>query len=206
MELDKKALDAYIEGRNDPHAPFNQPDIDPEQCVEDLISVFDNHTREGLTETPKRYVKFLEEFLNPASFTFTTFSNEEGNDEMIAVCHIPFYSLCEHHLAPFFGVGHIAYIPTDKIVGLSKIPRVLDMFARRFQNQERIGVQVANYLVENLSPDVAVILSARHMCMEMRGVEKPGTMTTTAVMRGKFKSQSITKNEFLNYIKIQNHG
>lgn len=204
MSLDKKALDNYIEGVNDPNAPFNQPDTDPEGCVQELLSEFDDVYREGLAKTPHRYVKFLREFLNPAPFEFTTFSNEEGNDEMVAVCNIPFYSLCEHHLAPFFGVAHIAYIPQQQIVGLSKIPRVLDKFARRFQNQERIGVQVANYLVEHLSPDVAVIISARHMCMEMRGVEKPGAMTTTAVMRGKFKSQSITKNEFLNYIKIQN--
>lgn len=171
-----------------------------------LKNIQEDAYREGLAKTPERYAKFLDQFLNPDPFEFTTFSNEEGNDEMVAVCHIPFYSLCEHHLAPFFGVGHIAYIPQDKIVGLSKIPRVLDMFARKLQNQERIGVQVANYLVERLSPDVAVILSARHMCMEMRGVEKPGAVTTTAVMRGRFKLQSTTKNEFLNYIKIQRHG
>lgn len=174
--------------------------------MNEVIGFFDDTTREGLQKTAIRYIKFLEEFTNPPHFNFTTFTNEEGNDEMVSVCHIPFYSLCEHHLAPFFGVGHIAYIPKEKIVGLSKLPRTLDMFARRFQNQERIGVQVADYLVENLSPDVAVILTARHMCMEMRGVEKPGTETTTSVMRGKFKQQQTTRNEFLNFIKLKSNG
>jgi GTP cyclohydrolase I len=147
-------------------------------------------------------VKFLDEFLNPPAFNFTTFCNEEPNDEMVIVNNISFYSLCEHHLAPFFGVGHIAYIPIDRIVGLSKIPRVLDMFSRRFQNQERITQQVANYLTENLNPKgVAVVLQARHLCVEMRGIKKPGAMTTTSAMTGVFKTQINTRQEFLNLIK-----
>lgn len=158
--------------------------------------------REGLKDTPKRYVKFLEEFLAPPEFNFTTFTNEEKNDEIVIVKNIPFYSLCEHHLAPFFGTAHIAYIPTDKIVGISKIPRTLEMFARRPQNQERITQQVSAYLMEKLNPKgVAVVLNARHMCMEMRGVEKPGAETVTSSMLGVFKTQMNCRQEFLQLIK-----
>src|SRR4051812_43100315 len=119
---------------------------DCQRMVEGLITTFDGmpELREGMTETPKRYVKFLEEFLNPEPFAMTTF--EKDCDEMVLVKDIPFYSLCEHHMAPFFGTAHIAYLPGDKIVGISKLPRVLDMFSRKFQNQERITKQVANYI------------------------------------------------------------
>lgn len=157
--------------------------------------------REGLQDTPKRYVKFLQQFLNPAPFEFTTFTND-GSDEMVIVKDIPFYSLCEHHMAPFFGFGHIAYIPNDKIVGISKLPRTLDMFSRRLQNQERITQQVAEYISNKLNPKgVAVVLSARHMCMEMRGVQKPGANTTTSAMLGVFKTQINARQEFLSLIK-----
>lgn len=165
-----------------------------------LISLGQEANREGLIETPKRYARFLNEFLNPPEFKFTTF--EVDNDEMVIVKSIPFYSLCEHHLAPFFGVGHIGYLPGDRIVGLSKIPRVLDMFARRLQNQERITKQVSEYLMTHLLPrGVAVVLEARHLCVEMRGVEKPGTMTITSSMTGRFKNEVNTRQEFLNLIK-----
>lgn len=161
----------------------------------------ENSFREGLLETPKRYVKFLEEFTTPPVFNFTTFSNDAGTDEMVIVKDIDFYSLCEHHMAPFFGTGAIAYIPNDKIVGLSKLPRVLDMFARRLQNQERITKQVADYIWEHLNPKgVAVVLKARHLCVEMRGVKKPGTETITSAMMGRFKESINTRQEFLNLI------
>lgn len=176
--------------------------VEHEIAVVTLIKLTgDDCNREGLYDTPKRHVKFLEEFTHPAPFKFTTFKNE-GNDEMIIVKDIPFYSLCEHHLVPFFGIGHIAYIPNKKIVGLSKIPRTLDMYARRLQNQERITKQVAAYLIKELRPKgVAVVLSARHLCMEMRGVEKPGTFTLTSEMTGVFKTQINARQEFLNLIK-----
>lgn len=157
--------------------------------------------REGLKDTPERYTKFLDQFFSPEPFNFTTFQNE-GIDEMVICTDIPFYSLCEHHLAPFFGTGFIAYIPNDKIVGLSKIPRVLDKFSRRLQNQERITQQVSSFLMENLKPKgVAVVLKARHLCVEMRGVEKPGTLTTTSAMLGVFKTNMNARQEFLNLIK-----
>lgn len=173
-----------------------------ERSIEDFLVAMGNDVkREGLKETPKRYTKFMKEFCNPEKFEFTTFEGE-GYDEMIIVKDIPFYSLCEHHLAPFFGVGHIAYIPdNNRIVGLSKIPRTLDMFARRPQNQERISMQVAEFLMENLkAKGVGVILEARHMCVEMRGVKKSGCMTQTSALLGCFK-EAATKQEFINLIK-----
>lgn len=158
-------------------------------------------TREGLIETPKRYIKFMKEFLEPKEFNFTTF-DAEGTDEMILQTNIPFYSLCEHHTAPFFGVGNIAYVPGKKIVGLSKLARTLDLFANRFQNQERITTQVAEYLHNNLSPKgVAVSLKAQHLCMCMRGVKKHDTWTTTSKLMGVFKTDEKARSEFLNLIK-----
>lgn len=173
-----------------------------ERSVRNVLAHFDTDAdREGLRETPKRYIKFLEEFLNPPEFNFTTF-DAEGYDEMIVQTNIPFYSLCEHHLAPFFGTGAIAYIPDGKIVGLSKLARVLDKFARRFQNQERITKQVADYLMEELQPaGVGVILKATHLCMTMRGVEKHDTWTMTSQLHGRFLEDQASRSEFLSLLK-----
>lgn len=158
-------------------------------------------SREGLIETPKRYIKFMREFLEPKEFNFTTF-DAEGTDEMIFQTNIPFYSLCEHHTAPFFGVAHIAYIPDKKIVGLSKLARTVDLYANRFQNQERITTQIAERLQKELSPlGVAVSLKAQHLCMCMRGVKKHETWTITSKMLGAFKEDDKARNEFLNLIK-----
>jgi GTP cyclohydrolase I len=158
-------------------------------------------TREGLKETPKRYIKFLREFLEPKEFNFTTFE-AEGTDEMIVQTNIPFYSLCEHHIAPFFGVAHVAYIPKDKIVGLSKLARCVDLYANRLQNQERITSQIAERLMQELDPvGVAVTIKAQHLCMCMRGVKKHDTWTTTSKMVGCFKDDLNARNEYLNLIK-----
>lgn len=157
--------------------------------------------REGLKDTPKRYVKFMAEFFNPEPFNFTTFDGE-GANQMVIVKDIPFYSLCEHHMAPFFGVAHIAYIPKKRIVGLSKLPRTLDMFARRLQNQERITNQVANFISEQLNPKgVAVVIEARHMCVEMRGIKKHEPKTITSAVLGIFKTDSKARTEFFQLIK-----
>lgn len=157
--------------------------------------------REGLKETPKRYAKAMVEFLTPKEFNFTTF-DAEGTDEMIIVTDIPFYSMCEHHLFPFFGVAHIAYIPNEKIVGISKLPRTVDLYAGRLQNQERITLQIAERLQKELSPKgVAVTLKARHMCMCMRGVKKENSYTTTSRMTGVFKEDSKCRAEYLSLIK-----
>lgn len=172
-----------------------------EEAVRRVISCFDDPNREGLQETPKRYIKFLKEFLSPPDFNFTTF-DAEGMDQMIVQTNIPFYSLCEHHLAPFFGVGHISYIPDKKIVGLSKLARTLDTYSRRFQNQERITMQVGKRLVEELEPKgVAVVLEAQHLCMSMRGVKKHDTNTKTSYVWGGFKEDLNCRNEFLQLIE-----
>lgn len=166
-----------------------------------ILGLFDNPSREGLSNTPERFIKFLEEFLDPPHFKFTTFERENV-DEMVLVDNIPFYSLCEHHIAPFFGVAHIAYIPNKRLVGLSKIPRCLDHYARNFQNQERITTQVAEKLQEELEPKgVAVVLRAQHLCMAMRGVKKHDVWTTTSKMTGVFRDEGMARNEFLNLIR-----
>lgn len=156
-------------------------------------------SREGLKETPKRYVKFMREFLEPKVFNFTTF-DAEGTDEMIIQKDIPFYSLCEHHTAPFFGTAAVAYIPNEKIVGLSKLARTVDLYANRFQNQERITTQIAERLWNELQPKgVAVSLKAQHLCMCMRGVKKHDTWTITSKLLGLFK-EGEPRQEFLKYI------
>jgi len=176
-------------------------DLEAQEHMRSVISYFDDTDREGMKETPKRYLKFLKEFLSPPAFEFTTF-DAEGTDEMIIQTNIPFYSLCEHHLAPFFGVGHIAYIPSGKIVGLSKLARTLDCYSRRFQNQERITTQIAERIQKELSPKgVAVVLKAQHLCMAMRGVKKHETWTMTSKMLGAFKDDLNCRNEFLQLIK-----
>ena len=175
-------------------------EVEIEENVKRIIQYFDNSNREGLIETPKRYIKFLKEFLSPPKFNFTAFE-KEGYDEIILVKDIPFHSLCEHHLAPFYGIGHIAYIPNKKIIGISKLPRTLDMFSRRFQNQERITTQVAELLMEKLNAKgVAVVLEAEHMCMSMRGVKKHNTTTKTSKMIGVFKEDHMARSEFMSLI------
>jgi len=181
-------------------------EIGKEEPVEDnfkriLQYLGEDPDREGLKDTPKRYIKFMKEFLQPKEFNFTTF-DAEGSDEMIIQSNIPFYSLCEHHVAPFFGVAHVSYIPNGKIVGLSKLARTVDMFANRFQNQERITTQIAEKIQSELDPlGVAVVLKAQHLCMCMRGVKKHDTWTTTSKMIGVFKNDLNARNEFLNLIK-----
>ena len=176
-----------------------------EEAVEDnfcriLQYLGEDPTREGLLETPKRYIKFMKEFLTPKEFNFTSF-DAEGTDEMIVQTNIPFYSLCEHHIAPFFGVANVAYIPKGKIVGLSKLARTVDLYANRLQNQERITTQVAERLQKELSPlGVAVTLKAQHLCMNMRGVKKHNTWTTTSKMIGVFKEDAKAREEFFNII------
>lgn len=181
-------------------------EVGKEEPVEDnfkriLQYLGEDPEREGLKDTPKRYIKFMKEFLQPKEFNFTTF-DAEGSDEMIVQTNIPFYSLCEHHTAPFFGVAHVSYIPNGKIVGLSKLARTVDMFANRFQNQERITTQIAEKIQSELDPlGVAVVLKAQHLCMCMRGVKKHDTWTTTSKMIGAFKNDLNARNEFLNLIK-----
>lgn len=173
---------------------------DPILGIRNLIRMFDNPDRPDMKDTPSRHFRYLKEFLEPEPFDFTTFKSD--HDEMVIVGHIPFYSLCEHHMLPFFGVAHVGYIPNGRIVGLSKIPRTVDAIARGFQNQERITAHVANFLMDKLNPKgVSVILKCRHMCMEMRGIKKPGSETTTSAMRGVFMENISARQEFLQLIK-----
>lgn len=158
-------------------------------------------TREGLKETPKRYIKFLSDFLKPKEFNFTCFDSEK-TDEMIIQTNIPFYSLCEHHVIPFFGFANVGYVPNKKIIGLSKLARVVDLYSNRLQNQERITTEIAERLSIELDPlGIAVSLKAQHLCMCMRGVKKHDTWTITSKLLGIFKNDLSARQEFLRFIK-----
>lgn len=176
----------------------------PEQHFAEILKyIGEDPNREGLIDTPVRYVKMLRQLCDKPQFNLTVFDSE-GMDQMIVVTGIPFFSLCEHHIAPFFGTGAIGYIPSGKIVGLSKLPRTLDYFAAGLQNQERITQAVADFLFEQLNPQgVAVSLCARHLCMEMRGVKKHDTHTTTTAFKGLFETSGTAKAEFLDWVKAK---
>lgn len=175
---------------------------EPRDSIIRLLQAMDPEAeRDGLSKTPARYEKFLKEFFTEKPFSMTVFNNE-GYDEMVIQTNIAFYSMCEHHLLPFFGYGAIAYIPDQKIVGLSKLARTLEYFSRRLQTQERLTTQVTEFLDAKLKPKgVGVVLSGRHLCMEMRGVEKPGTKTVTSCLKGSFKRNPSTRNEFLQIVE-----
>ncbi|TAF08151.1 MAG: GTP cyclohydrolase I FolE [Nostocales cyanobacterium] len=171
-----------------------------------LIGLGENPDREGLKDTPKRVVKALQfltkgyhesldELLNGAVFT-------ESADEMVLVRDIDIFSSCEHHILPVIGRAHVAYIPNGKVIGLSKIARICEMYARRLQVQERLTLQIADALQGLLKPKgVAVVIEATHMCMVMRGVQKPGSWTVTSAMRGLFSEDARTREEFMNLIR-----
>lgn len=168
------------------------------EAVRAILARYDNPEREGLRATPARVVRMYEELLTPRPFTFTTFASE-GADQMIVVRDIAFYTLCEHHLIPFYGTATLAYIPCQKLAGLSKLARAVDYFAHALQTQERLTNQVADFLVEHLEPlGVGVVLQAAHLCMAMRGVQKPGAITTTSALRGAFLEKPEARAEFLS--------
>ena len=157
---------------------------------------------ESVRETPRRVAAAYAEMLTPQTFTPTTFENDEGYDELVVASGIPFHSLCEHHLLPFHGVAHVAYIPGERIVGLSKLGRVVDFYARRLQVQERLTTQVARWLDEHLAPrGVGVVLEAEHLCMSLRGVRKPGTRTVTSALHGLVRDDPRTRQEFLDLVR-----
>jgi GTP cyclohydrolase I len=153
----------------------------------------------GLRDTPKRIARAYAELLTAVPFNPTTFPNDEGYDELVVVRDIPFQSLCMHHMLPFQGTAQIAYLPGERIIGLSKLGRVVDMFARDLQVQERLTTQVADWLESQLAPrGVGVIVEAEHLCMSMRGVQKPGALTVTSALRGAVKDDARTRQEFLS--------
>jgi len=177
-----------------------------EDAVRDiLLEIGEDPAREGLVATPDRvhrmYLELTagyhvdpERLINKAVF-------DVDYSEMVVVKDIPFYSLCEHHLLPFFGSAHVAYIPHDKVIGLSKIPRIVEMYARRLQVQERLTKQVAEFLMERLQPEgVGVVVEATHLCAAMRGVRKPGTVMTTASVLGLFRRSDKTRAEFYAHL------
>ncbi|MDC7242873.1 MAG: GTP cyclohydrolase I FolE [Sphaerochaetaceae bacterium] len=176
-----------------------------DSIVNILKHIGEDPSREGLEKTPERVRKAYEfmcsgykqdpkEIIEKALFT-------SSNNEMVVVKDIEFYSMCEHHMLPIIGKAHIAYIPDGKVVGLSKIPRVIDVYARRLQIQEQMTEQIAGALMTYLKPKgVAVVIDARHMCMEMRGVEKICSTTVTSALRGIFKKEKKTKDEFMSII------
>ena len=173
--------------------------------TEVLKRIGEDPTRDGLLSTPKRvaksfdfltrgYHQSLEDVLHNALF-------DVDYDEMVIVKDIEFYSMCEHHMIPFFGKAHVAYVPNGKVVGLSKIPRIVDVFARRLQVQERLTHEIAHAINDAVHPQgVAVVLEAQHLCMMMRGVEKQGSTTVTSAMLGAFKTQQQTRSEFLSLV------
>jgi len=159
-------------------------------------------TDESLQDTPRRVAAAFSELLTPLPFEPTTFPNTEGYDELVVARSIPFHSLCEHHLLPFHGVAHVAYLPGDRIVGLSKLGRVVESFARRLQVQERMTVQIADWVEEYLQPrGVGVVLEAEHLCMSLRGVQKPGTVTVTSALHGIVRDDARTRQEFLAFTR-----
>ncbi|MCO6490627.1 MAG: GTP cyclohydrolase I FolE [Phaeodactylibacter sp.] len=180
----------------------------PEGLIEDFASVLrevgEDLTREGLSKTPERAakaMKFLTQgYEQDAEAILRSAMFREDYSEMVLVKDIELYSLCEHHILPFFGKAHVAYIPNGYIVGLSKIPRVIDVFARRLQVQERLTHQILHCIQDTLNPlGAAIVIEARHMCMMMRGVQKQNSITTTSAFTGEFQRVE-TRNEFLNLI------
>ena len=180
-----------------------------QDIVSDLLRIIigEDIGRGGLAETPARVVKAWGHWvggydIDPPELLKTFDDGAAKYDEIVLVRDIPVYSHCEHHLAPFFGVAHVGYIPRGHIVGLSKLPRVVDAFARRLQVQERLTTQIADTINDALKPKaVGVVLSCRHMCMESRGIQRSGTSTTTSALRGVFKDKPEARAEFFALIK-----
>ncbi len=170
-----------------------------------LIAIGEDPDREGLVETPSRVARMYEEIFSGLEDDATRhlkLFNESGNEEMVVVRDIPLYSMCEHHLIPFMGKAHIAYIPSDgKVIGLSKLARIVECFAKKPQLQERLTAQIADFLDENLNPQgVAVVVEAEHLCMTMRGARASGAQTRTSALRGTMRSDSKTRAEAMSLL------
>lgn len=194
-------------------AGASQPSDRPtQQEAEDAVRVLlrwagDDPTREGLIDTPKRVVKSYGELfsgyeLSPEDVLGRTFDEVGGYDDMVLVKDIPFFSHCEHHMVPIIGKAHVAYLPDGKVVGLSKIARVVEIFGRRLQTQENMTAQIANAISDTLKPrGVAIMIDAEHMCMAMRGVQKQGSTTLTTTFTGEFKSNAAEQVRFITMVR-----
>ena len=179
-----------------------------ERIVRDLlVAVGEDPDREGLRDTPRRIAAMYRELfdgLHQDPVKVLSVGFEEGHDEMVILREIPFYSMCEHHFLPFHGHAHVGYLPDGRVVGLSKIARAVDIFARRPQVQERLTGQIADCIAEVLAAKgVGVVIEAEHLCMTARGVRKPGSKMVTSAMRGKFREDPNTRHEFLDLIRPQ---
>jgi GTP cyclohydrolase I len=178
-----------------------------EKITKKLLEIIgEDSQREGLVKTPQRVAKAWEYFSEGYRANLAEIINDaifhEDCSEMVVVRDIEFFSMCEHHMIPFFGRAHVGYLPNKKVIGLSKIPRIVDMFSRRLQLQERLTSQVANTLNEVLDPvGVAVVIEGRHLCMQMRGVEKQNSYASTSAMLGQFRESAETRSEFLSIIR-----
>jgi GTP cyclohydrolase I len=193
-------------GRLRPAAPASGVDVPrAERAVADLMDALGVDRRgESLLETPRRVAAAYAELLSPEPFRPTTFPNDGDYDEMVVVADIAFSSLCEHHLLPLAGVAHVGYLPGERIVGLSKLPRLVEHRARRLQVQERLTTEIAETIERALSPrGVFVVIEAEHLCMTMRGVKKPGAVTVTSAVRGLFRTDARTRQEAMNHIGMR---
>jgi len=184
-----------------------------EIAVESILrNIGENPEREGLQNTPRRVAKMFDELtagydIDPVKMINGAVFTAEDYDEMVVVKQIDFHSMCEHHMLPFYGQAHVAYIPDGKVIGLSKIPRIVEMYARRLQIQEQMTSQIANFLDETLSPKgVAVVVEGTHMCSVMRGVKKPNTTMVTSKMLGEFKQDRDTRAELMDHISRGEHN
>ena len=172
-----------------------------------LLALGEDPEREGLRETPRRMAAAYAETLGGREVDLPKLLQvgfDEGHDEMVILRDIPFFSTCEHHLMPFHGIAHVAYVPRGRVVGLSKLARLVDAVARRPQLQERLTAQIADIMMSTLDPDgAAVAVEAEHLCMQMRGIKKPGSRMLTSAMRGSFRTQEATRAEFLSLVGTQ---
>ncbi len=180
----------------------------PDLIKDILISLGEDTEREGLLKTPQRMAKSLQELTSGYRVDVDKLINEAlfevPYSEMVLVRDIDFYSLCEHHMLPFFGKAHVAYIPDGRVVGLSKIPRIVEAYSRRLQVQERLTSQIAEIILKKIKPlGVAVVMEARHLCMEMRGAQSKNSPTVTSAMVGVFRSDARTREEFLGFINAK---
>jgi GTP cyclohydrolase I len=192
-----------------PAGLLERPDAAPinpqaaERAVRDLLIALGRDLRDpGLRDTPRRVAAAFAELLSHEPVSLTTFPNDAGYDELVVVREIPFHSLCMHHLLPFHGVAHVAYLPGERIIGLSKLARVVELYARELQLQERLTMQIARCLDEHLRPKgVGVVIEAEHLCMSLRGVQKAGTRTTTSALLGVLRDDARTRQEFLALVR-----
>jgi GTP cyclohydrolase I len=187
------------------HGADPQLDLDAAaRAVSDLlVALGHDPTSEDLADTPRRVAEAYAELLTPRPFHLTTFPNDEGYDELVLARDIPFQSLCEHHLLPFHGVAHVGYLPDERILGLSKLARVVDHFARGLQVQERLTQQVADCLDEHLAPrGVGVVIEAEHLCMSLRGVRALGSQTVTSALHGLLRNDGRSRQEFFSLTGI----